>query len=120
ARAGEPRSTPERACFTTCSDATLGCGAGEVTFYLAVPSPSSSCVSLPVRSSARHRSSSGSVLSPPPPRLELAVGLDEPLEHLHDEWPHLDRLAARLAVVARVGGQRRVKLAGDSSLERCV
>src|SRR5690349_21661988 len=69
---------------------------------------------------ARHRSSSGPVLSPPPPRLELAVGLDEPLEHLHDEWPHLDRLAVRLAVVARVGGQRRVKLAGDSSLERYV
>ena len=42
ARAGEPRSTTERACFTTCLEATLTCAAREVTFYLAVPSPSSS------------------------------------------------------------------------------
>jgi hypothetical protein len=31
ARAGEPRSTPERACFTTRPDATLTCAAREVT-----------------------------------------------------------------------------------------
>ena len=39
ARAGEPRSTPERACFTTCPGATLVCAAREVTLYLAVTSP---------------------------------------------------------------------------------
>jgi hypothetical protein len=39
ARAGEPRSTPERACFTTGPDPTLTCAAREVTLYLAVPSP---------------------------------------------------------------------------------
>jgi len=37
-RAGEPRSTPERACFTTCPEATLACAAREVTIYLAVTS----------------------------------------------------------------------------------
>jgi hypothetical protein len=42
ARARESRSTPERVCFTTCPDATLPFAAREVTFYLAVPSPSSS------------------------------------------------------------------------------
>src|SRR5262249_13846575 len=104
----------------TWLEATLGCAAREVTFYLAVPSPSSFCVSVPARSSARHRSSSGPVLTPAPPRLELAVRLKEPLKHLDDEGPDLDRLAARLAVVARVGGQRGMKLGGDSSLERHV
>jgi hypothetical protein len=44
ARAGEPRSTPERACFTTCADATLACAAREVTLYLALTLP----VPLPV------------------------------------------------------------------------
>jgi hypothetical protein len=38
ARAREPRSTAERACFTTCPDATLACAAREVTLYLALPS----------------------------------------------------------------------------------
>jgi hypothetical protein len=42
ARAGEPRSTTERACFTTCLEATPTCAAREVTLYLAVASPSSS------------------------------------------------------------------------------
>src|SRR5207249_698322 len=34
ARAGEPRSTPERACFTTLPEATLTCAARDVTLYL--------------------------------------------------------------------------------------
>jgi hypothetical protein len=42
ARAGEPRSTTERACFTTCLEATPTRAAREVTLYLAVASPSSS------------------------------------------------------------------------------
>jgi len=39
---GKARSTPEGACFTTCPAATGACAAREVTFYLAVPSPSPS------------------------------------------------------------------------------
>jgi hypothetical protein len=39
ARAGEPRSTLERACFTTCRESTPTCAAREVTIYLAVASP---------------------------------------------------------------------------------
>jgi hypothetical protein len=39
ARAGELRSTPERACFTTCPETALACAVREVTLYLAVPSP---------------------------------------------------------------------------------
>jgi hypothetical protein len=38
ARAGEPHSTPERACFATCPEATLACVAREVTLYLALTS----------------------------------------------------------------------------------
>jgi hypothetical protein len=37
--AGKPRSTPKRACFTTCPATALTCAAREVTFYLALPSP---------------------------------------------------------------------------------
>lgn len=65
ARAGEPRSILERACFTTCPDATLTCAAREVTLYLALtfsrllaPSPASpmtDCSSI----------GSGSVTVPP-------------------------------------------------------
>src|SRR5262245_22385786 len=91
--------------------------AGEVKLYLAVASPSSSRVSLPVRSSARHRSSSGPVLGPPPPRLEVSVRVQELLEDLHDQGPQLDRLGSGLAVVLRVGRQRDVELAGDTPLE---
>src|SRR4030095_114788 len=105
---------------TTSAEATLACATREVTFYLAVPSPSSSRLSLLLRPSARHRSCPGPVLSPAPPGLELAIRLEEPLEHLDNEGPDFDRLAARLVVVARVGGQRRVELHGDSSPERTV
>ena len=38
--AGRPRSTPERACFTTSPDATRTSVASEVKLYLAVHSPS--------------------------------------------------------------------------------
>jgi hypothetical protein len=47
ARAGEPQSTPERACFATCPEATLACAAREVTLYLAVVSPCPSPCSPP-------------------------------------------------------------------------
>ena len=47
ARAGEPRSTPERACFTTSSDVTRTSVACEVKLYLALPSYSSSRLALP-------------------------------------------------------------------------
>ena len=65
--AGEPRSTPRRACFTTCPKATLVSAASEVKLYLAVPSPRSSrcpparpitspsSVLRPVSFRARHR-----------------------------------------------------------------
>jgi hypothetical protein len=41
-RAGKPRSTRERPCFTARPKARLACAAREVTLYLAVSSPSSS------------------------------------------------------------------------------
>src|SRR5262249_48469152 len=66
---------------------------------------------------ARDRPRAGPALRPPPPRLELTVRLHEPLEHLHDQGPHVDRLAGGLAVIDRVGRQRGVKLARYPSLE---
>ena len=69
ARAGEPRSTPERACFTTSSDVTRTSVACEVKLYLAVPSPLLSRPPLlgPVSgpSSFCHRTRSGSAAGSP-------------------------------------------------------
>ena len=49
--------------------------------------------------------------------MELAIRGDEPLEHLNDKSPELDRLARRLVVVARVRGERGVKLTRHPSLQ---
>jgi hypothetical protein len=62
ARAGEPRSTSERAYFMTWPEATLACAAREVTLYLAVPSPSSSASLSPVSFLARRRLSAAHIL----------------------------------------------------------
>jgi len=66
----KPRSTPEGACFMTSPDATVTSTAREVTFYLAVRSPSvPACLPL-VPSLTRHRSAVGLVLGPPPAPFE--------------------------------------------------
>jgi hypothetical protein len=100
ARAGEPRSIPERACFTTCPDATLTCAAREVTLYLAVASPSSSRVlPCPLLSSTALLRRVGSNLKPSPPPLEFAVCLDRSLKH----WSCPIRLEASLSHISIVG-----------------
>jgi hypothetical protein len=100
--AGKPRSTPKRACFTTWSVAALGCATREVTFYLAVPSSSSSAPlsSGPSASSSpvlrrlvlrpppgpfcvlrqtRSASLAGLALRPPPSRPEVPIRAREVL-----------------------------------------
>jgi hypothetical protein len=122
ARAGEPRSTTERACFTTCLEATLTCAPREVTLYLAVPSPSSSRLTLPgltaslflvstprpfpvspphssgSRRLAHRRPLAGAVLGPPLPCLEVQIGVQELVEELHDQGPQFDRPAGRRVI----------------------
>jgi hypothetical protein len=101
ARARQPRSTPERACFTTCSEATLACAAREVTFYLAVPSPLLSRPALlgPVSgpSSFCHRARSGSaarLASRRDPGPRRAQGLDQ-------EWLQANHPAQQAALLPR-------------------
>ena len=82
---------PERACFTTWSVTALSCTTREVTFYLAVASPSSSRLALPdlVASSssvpARARSGSAAATPGSPDRGQ------EPPQDLHDQGPKTDR-----------------------------
>jgi hypothetical protein len=91
ARAGEPRSTPEWACFTTCPEATLTCAAREVTLYLAVPfhAPHRSLSLLlapcsPIRSPVRHRCSAASGSGPRTGRTEVRLRVRDQFV----PWPH--------------------------------
>ena len=100
ARAGEPRSTPESACFTTCPDAALACAAREVTLYLAVTSLRRPAVFSDVSSLALRASSDGPVLGPAMARMTITSAstnrrpsvAEIPPGCLHDEghrlwWP---------------------------------
>jgi len=66
----KPRSTPQRACFITSLDVTKTSVAGEVTLYLALPSPSSPAAAflglVPGPSSFHRRTHVG----PPPAHLK--------------------------------------------------
>jgi len=116
------RSTPKLACFTTCSEVVRTSVVGEVTLYLAVPSPSSSgplssgpsaSPSLVLRR-ARSASSAGLVLRHPPGSFcvirrhawKSRSASRKLLKDLHSSEPEIDRLVGGVAVVHRLGRQR--------------
>jgi hypothetical protein len=117
ARAGEPRSTPERAYFMTWPEATLACAAREVTLYLALTSLRRPVVFSQVSSLACRASATGpcSGSGPgmhddhgPPPRTAEPVA-EIPPGCLHDEghrlsWP--PRNACRRLRAGCCGSQR--------------
>jgi hypothetical protein len=118
ARASGPRSTPERACFTTCLEATLTWAAREVLLYLAVASPSSSrsrspgpsASPSPVLSRARSESAAATFGSPDPrPGTAPGSARGGGTARSSDRWS---------PVVRRVRRQRDVGFAGHASLEQ--
>ena len=98
----KPRSTPEGACFMTSPDATVTSTAREVTFYLAVRSPSvPACLPL-VPSLTRHRSAVGLVLGPPPAPLRGTIQIPRRAQRLNQKWPQVNRPVEQPALLPNV------------------
>ena len=118
------RSTPKWPCFTTFSVAMPTSVACEVTFYLAVASPSSSRPRSagPAVSSwltlhrARRRSPAGPAHGPSEHHSECRFGSRKPVAELHGRDPDVDHRTEGLVVLRRVRHRRGVTLA-DSRAE---